>query len=266
MNPMQRVKKIVKDITWLKPLYSRNARMLLKLRLLGVSPDLEDAEGAGAASGVRRRHYASYTAYLEHQKSKLTMLKSGDRHGVDRMDLDSYDVSYRQHLADRFRGQPELPRGAGVLCLAARIGTEVKAFHDLGCFAVGIDLNPGPDNAYVLPGDFHHLVFPDGSVDVVFCNSLDHAFDLGRLITEIRRVLRSGGHFIAEIPHGSEEAAKDNTGYWESTSWTRAREVVEIIATHGLEEVRTVDDPHGRDRTTYVFRRAPESGAAPSDG
>ena len=46
-----------------------------------------------------------------------------------------------------------------VLCLAARIGTEVKAFLDLGCFAIGIDLNPGTDNRYVVHGDFHDLQF-----------------------------------------------------------------------------------------------------------
>ena len=47
-----------------------------------------------------------------------------------------------------------------MLCLGARLGTEVRALHNLGYFAIGIDLNPGVDNPYVLMGDFHKLVFP----------------------------------------------------------------------------------------------------------
>ena len=36
---------------------------------------------------------------------------------------------------------------------------EVRAFLDHGAFAVGIDLNPGRDNRYVMVGDFHQLQF-----------------------------------------------------------------------------------------------------------
>ena len=89
----------------------------------------------------------------------------------------------------------------------ARLGTEVRALHRLGHFAVGIDLEPGPDNHYVLPGDFHHIVFPDGSIDAIYTNALDHVFDLERVLGEVARLLRPGGLFIADIELGYEEAS-----------------------------------------------------------
>ncbi|HMP71818.1 MAG TPA: methyltransferase domain-containing protein [Kiritimatiellia bacterium] len=251
---INQLKKQIKKIEWLKPLYSKNARLLLKLKWMGVGKDVDTVEGA-ESDGLRQRRYESYSAYLEHQKSKLTMLKSGDVHGVDKMDLESYDRSYREDLRARLQGSPELRPGIGVLCLAARIGTEVKAFLDLGCFSVGIDLNPGPDNSYVLPGDFHHLVFSDASVGAVFCNSLDHAYDLGTLMSEIRRVLVPAGVFIAEIPLGSEEAKKANMGFWEATDWASVNDVIKVIKSHGFEVRRTVDDPSGKERKTLIFQK-----------
>ena len=56
--------------------------------------------------------------------------------------------------------------GCSVLCLGARLGGEVRAFTAMGALSIGIDLNPGPNNAYVLPGDFHHLQFAQSVFDV----------------------------------------------------------------------------------------------------
>ena len=57
-----------------------------------------------------------------------------------------------------------------------------RALHDLGYFAIGIDLNPGDANPYVLPGDFHRIVFPDASLDAVYTNALDHVFSLEQVV------------------------------------------------------------------------------------
>jgi hypothetical protein len=81
--------------------------------------------------GYRRRQYRRYVAYLQHQSRKLP-----------RLDLSDYDREYRTVLRERLEQLPQNWRGARVLCLAARIGTEVKAFLDLGAFAVGVDINP----------------------------------------------------------------------------------------------------------------------------
>ncbi|MEY2527921.1 MAG: hypothetical protein QOJ05_11, partial [Verrucomicrobiota bacterium] len=136
----------------------RLKRSLRKRALFRKFGEHWDAEG----DRFQKRGYSSYEAYLEHQKAKL-----------ETHDFGRYDEEFRATLRERLSAlEIEWPGGT-VLCLAARIGTEVKAFLDLGAFAVGIDLNPGADNRYVVHGDFHDLQFAPGSIDVVYTNSLD---------------------------------------------------------------------------------------------
>ena len=142
-----------------------------------------------------RRVYPSYQDYLRRQQAKLEYL-----------DLSHYEAEYQRLLSERLAGVDGLKKGAAVLCLGARLGAEVRAFHDCGCFAVGLDLNPGRQNRYVLNGDFHELQFPRASADVIFSNSLDHVFAVDRFIAEIRRVLKPGGRliFVDSVQTGDE--------------------------------------------------------------
>jgi SAM-dependent methyltransferase len=179
------------------------------------------------ARGIRTRVYRRYEDYLRHQRSKLGK--------IDGTWLPVYDVSFRAALRGRLESGGMVPRGTSVPCLAARIGTEVKAFLDLGCFAVGLDLNPGKDNRYVVSGDFHDIQYPDACVEVVFCNSLDHALDLARLAGEIRRVLRPGGLAILEIARGTEEGARP--GYYEASSWATQEQALDVFRAAGFEVV-----------------------------
>src|ERR1041384_5716321 len=89
--------------------------------------------------GFQNRLYNSYREYLEHQKAKL-----------ETHDFGNYDTDFRHPLRTRLAALEIAWPGRVDLCLGARIVTEVKAFRDLGCFAVGIDLNPGAENRYVL--------------------------------------------------------------------------------------------------------------------
>ena len=89
----------------------------------------------------KKRVYHNYKEYVLHKKSKLELI-----------DLSDYDIRYRQVLRERVKKLNLLHQGMTVLCLAARIGTEVKSFLDLGYFAIGIDLNPGENNRYVVHG------------------------------------------------------------------------------------------------------------------
>lgn len=183
-----------------------------------------------------QRQYASYEDYLAHQTSKLD-------HIIDR--LHETDDAEFQEFRERFAACGALREAKSVLCLGARLGTEVRALHDLGHFAVGIDLNPGPGNQTVLPGDFHALVFPDACVDAVYSNALDHVFDLDRMIGEVQRVLRPGGCFVAEIDEGFEEGGLP--GDFEAIHWERAGALVERIAKIGRFEVEETT-PLGRIR------------------
>ena len=119
--------------------------------------------------------------------------------------------------------------GMSVLCLAARLGTEVRAFRDFGCFAVGLDINPGPENKYVVHGDFHHVQFASGSVDVVFTNSLDHGLQPEKILREVARVLKPGGLFVLEASGGTEDEAAEPPEEWEAFYWSSVDKLAAFI-------------------------------------
>lgn len=171
------------------------------------------------------RRYKSYGDYVEHQKAKLAT-----------HDFGNYDVEFRTALRDRLRKLDVDWSGLTVLCLAARIGTEVKAFLDLGCRAIGIDLNPGPDNPYVVPGDFHDLEFPSHSMDVVYTNSLDHAYDITRVAKEILKVLKPTGSFIFEAEPGRDQGV--NPRFFESFFWDNIDELIRVFEVAGFQVTR----------------------------
>jgi SAM-dependent methyltransferase len=174
--------------------------------------------------GFEMRAYNTYNDYIKHQQSKLDLME---------LQLETYDIEYRSWLRERLLRLPVEWAGKSVLCLAARIGTEVKAFIDVGAFAVGIDLNPGKGNSYVVSGDFHNLQFAPRSVDVVFTNSLDHAFDLKRLMAQVKRVLKLDGLFVTEISVGRSHGAMPGTH--ESFFWSKPEDLIEFLATTGFE-------------------------------
>lgn len=185
-----------------------------------------------------RKSYDTYDRYVAHQRSKLAVV-----------DVDAYDARLRRDLRERFAEQGPWS-GASVLCLAARRGGEVRAFRDLGAFAVGIDLEPGPENRYVLTGDLHHLDFADDSIDAAYCNSLDHALELDRAIAELLRVMRPGGRVLLDVLAGTDERPDDESdvagfGRWEVRRWARAHDVADAFVAGGFElvEDRTIERP-----------------------
>jgi SAM-dependent methyltransferase len=171
--------------------------------------------------GIRQRQYRNYQEYCEHQASKLGTL-----------DLTRYSAQFRNALAQRIDTLPDLARGSTVLCLGARNGIECQVFIENGFFAVGVDLNPGPNNQTVLTGDFHHLQFANATIDVVFTNALDHAFDFAKVMSEVTRVLKPNGLFVAEIVRGSKDDDGREPGAFESVWWDHVDAVVSRIQKH----------------------------------
>jgi len=196
---------------------------------------------------LAQRKYSSYDEYVEHQGSKLDKI-------IHRLrETEAEDFA---DFKDRFEGCEQLSEARSVLCLGARLGTEVRALHALGYFAVGIDLNPGQDNPYVLPGDFHGIVFADGSIDAVYTNTLDHVFDLEKMTGEIRRLLRPNGIFIADVLQGFEEGFVP--GDYESTHWSDADTFLAKVAETGkftLESVREIGQRRRDHWRQAVFRK-----------
>lgn len=175
--------------------------------------------------GLERRWYPDYETYVRHQKTKF---------GAQRARwIEAHDRRFFGALTDRLAALPLEFRGRSVLCLAARQGTEVRAFIDQGAFAVGIDLEPGPKSRHVVTGDFHELQFADDSLDFVYTNSLDHAFDLAQILGEVRRVLKPEGWFLVEANLEAEEGGA-NAGPYESMVWKTADTLLERIEDGGF--------------------------------
>lgn len=160
--------------------------------------------------GLLYRDYASYEEYLTHQEQKFTeMLKA--KGGFTGREI----LEYRQRFYRRFRHLPALlPSSAVILCAGARQGTEVQVLRECGFLnAYGIDLNPGPDNPFVRKGDFMHMENPDASVDLIYSNCLDHAYDLAGFFREHARVLKPDGYALYDfVPSGG-------TGAFEAVEW-----------------------------------------------
>jgi SAM-dependent methyltransferase len=167
-----------------------------------------------------RRDYAGYDEYVTHQKQKLDeMLKM--KGGFSNWDI----CEYRLKFFSRFKHLPGLlPKDAKIICCGARQGTEVEVLHDLGFRnAFGIDLNPGPDNRIVRQGDFMKLDFPEGSLDLLYTNCVDHAFDLEAMMNEHVRVLKPEGFLLYDMGINMEEG---KGGPFEAVSWDRTEDLV----------------------------------------
>ncbi|PSF38248.1 hypothetical protein C7H19_07205 [Aphanothece hegewaldii CCALA 016] len=176
------------------------------------------------------RQYENYEHYVRHQKSKLERFMVTNNAWIK-----NYDKVYYEVLKERLK--PHIQKRMSVLCLAARLGTEVRSFIDLGCFAVGIDLNPGQENKYVVVGDFHHLQYADESIDLVFTNSFDHALMPNKIISEVKRVLQPNGRFIIEIALGLQQGT--DPGDYESFFWNQIEDIVELVEQHDFKVAYT---------------------------
>lgn len=179
--------------------------------------------------GLRQRNYESYKQYLKEQA-----LKHKRRPEFAKNTSDALRVRLGQRL-EMYNDQ--LPDSGSVLCLGARAGGEVEAFINHGYFAVGIDVNPGKSNKYVLYGDFHDLQFADNSVDIVYTNSLDHVRDLDKLVSEVARTLQNGGILMTENKGGTHEpgfkGAKSD-GY-DCLEWLSLQHLIDYIEARGFQ-------------------------------
>ena len=187
---------------------------------------LREPEAWEESNGFAHRIYKRRKDYLKHQASKLKKF--------DPADLLAYHEMFRDELAVRLATMDV--SGKSVLCLGARSGAEVQAFIRCGAFAIGIDLNPGQKNRYVVLGDFHRIVFAAESVDIVYSNAFDHVFDLAKVLSEIRRVLRPGGSLIVEAIRGYSEGGKP--GQYESFAWATLEDLIRKIEDGGFALLR----------------------------
>jgi ubiquinone/menaquinone biosynthesis C-methylase UbiE len=132
-----------------------------------------------------------------------------DRHAI----ADSYDVftpDSSLRLIEACIAAAGFRQGARVADLGCGSGVFTHLLHDLGLSPVGLDISPRLialarrkySDVEFLEGDAEHLPFPSGSLDGVLLSGLVHHFpDPSRCATEVFRVLRPGGTFVAFDPN-----------------------------------------------------------------
>jgi len=182
---------------------------------------------------LRYRGYEDYDEYVTHQVQKFDeILKM--KGGFSNREV----LLYRLRFYRRFRHLPGyLPASAGILCAGARQGTEVEVLRDIGYRnASGIDLNPGPDNPFVRPGDFMHLDAADGTLDLVYSNSVDHAFDLDGFFREDARALKPDGFALYDLP-------QQEGGAFEAVEWDADETLLLLMLKYFTRVVKVESEP-----------------------
>ncbi len=179
--------------------------------------------------GFRYRDYGSYEEYKHHQAQKIWEILKIEG-GFTNL------VIVRQRLTfwKRFH-RLTIPKDSVILCAGARFGTEVEVLHDLGYKnAYGIDLEPGPNNKYVKKGDFMNIDCEDSSIDMIYSNSIDHAFDLEAFFSEHSRVIKDSGLIIYDIPY-------QHGGAFEAVEWDSDNTIFMLMLKYfkQVESVRT---------------------------
>jgi SAM-dependent methyltransferase len=174
--------------------------------------------GQDQKSEIVYRDYESYDEYIVHQQQKFDeILKIVG--GFTNQTI----TKYRLRFYSRFKHlQGLLPGNACIVCAGARQGTEVEVLHDIGFKnAYGIDLNPGPNNPFVREGDFMHMDNPTSSVDLLYTNCIDHAYNLDDFFAEHARVIKPNGYVLYDTIIQSQAGA----GPFESVQWQYEEEI-----------------------------------------
>lgn len=173
------------------------------------------------------KEFEDYNKYTECQRSKYDGKLPW---------LQNYEKFYDGLLRLLLGRSCVKPVGKSCLCIGARQGTEVKIFTEMGSFAIGIDLNPGKDNRFVVTGDGSDIQYPDNSADIVYTNSFDHFLKMDETLDEIKRVLKPDGQFVFLLTTNPKDDKYGST-YWES-----AKEVVDyLVAGYGYRLVNMLD-------------------------
>lgn len=170
--------------------------------------------------------YPNYISYIKHQSSKLQILERNPDW------FEKYNRIIHKYLRERLVGLEFIKKGNSVLCLGARLGVEVKVFKEIGNLSIGIDIEPGTNNNHVLFGDFHEIKFASNVFDMIYTNSLDHSFDLMKVVKEIYRVLKMGGHLILDASSGLAEGGRVDK--YASIQWDRMSNLSAFISDAGF--------------------------------
>lgn len=109
----------------------------------------------------------------------------------------AYPKQLAGYLANRF----DMASGMRILDNGCGRGDFLDAFGEIGLEAYGTDISSACKNAQTVNLESEKLPFPDGFFDVVFSKSvIEHISNCEHYMSEMRRVLKSGGVLILMVP------------------------------------------------------------------
>ena len=73
-----------------------------------------------------------------------------------------------------------------------------------------------------------------GQLDIVYSNSLDHSFNINKLVEEAKRVLKKDGFMYFHLQKGIEENKKNNLGNYEALGWNHTNYIIQKILDNDL--------------------------------
>ncbi len=179
---------------------------------------------------LRSRGLSCTSSKLQSLARKLRLnnsLKVGD-------EIKSWDVLKTARFIEKNVGKdsPILDIGAyasEILCILHRLGYSRLTGVDLNA---DVSRMPYADKIRYVVSDFMHTPFENGSFDAITSTSvIEHGFNSRALLTEISRLLRPGGYFIASFDYWPDKI--DTTGIlFFSMDWKifSKQEVLSFIA------------------------------------
>jgi SAM-dependent methyltransferase len=196
------------------------------------------------------------------------------RDKLKRLGLSQIRTPFDRFVA-RVTGRSRLPIGDAIKSwdvlrtiefVRQHVGTG-EAILDIGCYSsevlvalfddgyrnlAGADLNPAirhmPHAAHIRyeVTDFMRTPFPEAMFSAITSISvIEHGFDRARLLKEVSRLLRPGGHFVASFDYWPEKI--DTTGVkffdaeWTIFSQAEVEELVDEAAKHALHLVGSMN-------------------------
>ncbi|MGH7436421.1 MAG: class I SAM-dependent methyltransferase [Polyangiaceae bacterium] len=137
----------------------------------------------------------------------------GDRKSYYEDYWQSGELGMTEHLrwkVDVTRRQPRVAAARSILDVGCGHGLVLEALRAPGRRLCGVEMSPGAAASLVARGIEGHsadleadrLPFRDGEFDVAVCyDVIEHVFSPGRLVGEIRRVVRPGGTLLLCVPN-----------------------------------------------------------------
>lgn len=176
-------------------------RLGVRTRLRAGTQWVRDLRHRARVHRLARGRPADYREYLDVQRRR-TLSKRGNDPGVGARVLVGKVV---EHLA--------VSSASSVLCVGCRNPFELDLFAEAGVRdVVGIDLVSQRHDILVM--DMHAMEFGNDRFDAVYAShSLEHAYDVERVLTEIARVARPGAVVGIEVPLGPGSSDADRVEF-----------------------------------------------------